>query len=64
MPSLLYHMLYQFDRTFLLFEKEGERYELTRLYMNYKTTNRRTRGSFLINWLSVLVVLSAQGQCS
>ena len=32
--------------------------------MNYKTTNPKIRGSFLINLLSVLVVLFVLGKCS
>ena len=32
--------------------------------MNYKTTNPKIRGSFLINLLSVLVVLFVLGRCS
>ncbi len=32
--------------------------------MNYKTTNPKIRGSFLINLLSVLVVLFVEGRCS
>ncbi len=31
---------------------------------NYKTTNPKIRGSFLINLLSVLVVLFVEGRCS
>lgn len=31
---------------------------------NYKTTNHKIRGSFLIDLLNVLVVLFVEGQCS
>ena len=41
-----------------------EQKDCVKALKNYKTTNRMIRGFFLINLLSVLVVLFVEGQCS